>query len=77
MKIQDILFWIVFIIGIIVLIWYFIGNSPQLEQVLLILILGIVIKNSITIQKLSSNVSNIEKGFGALAKDFKEHIKHR
>ena len=51
--IRDILFWILFILGIIVFLWALFGNSPTLEQTLLIFILGMVIKNEFSINKVN------------------------
>jgi len=73
----NILFWLLFILGIIVVLWVFLGSSPTIEQALLILILGMTIKNSIEIKGLKSNSSNLENKFNSLARDFKEHIKHK
>ena len=75
--IGNILFWTLFILGIIVVLWVFFGNSPTIEQALLILILGMTVKNSIEIKGLRSNLGNLEGKFNSLAKDFKEHIKHK
>ena len=77
LLIGNILFWILFILSIIVVFWAFLGKSPTIEQALLILILGMTIKNSIEVRGLKSNFNNLENKFNSLAKDFKEHIKHK
>ena len=82
--IRDILFWILFILGIIVFLWALFGNSPTLEQTLLIFILGMVIKNEFSINKVNikteltkQKLENLDNRFNFLARDFKEHIKHK
>ena len=76
-RIGNILFWILFILGIIVVLWVFLGSSPTIEQALLILILGMTIKDSIEIKGLKSDFKNLENKFNSLASDFKNHIKHK
>jgi len=73
----NILFWILFTLGIIVVLWIFLGRSPTIEQALLILILSMTVKNSIEIKGLKSNFNNLENKFNTLARDFKEYIKHK
>ena len=76
-EIQDILFWILFILGIMVVLWILLGKSPTIEQGLLILILTMTIKNSTEIKGLKSDFKNLENKFNSLATDFKNHIKHK
>ena len=80
----NILFWILFVLGIIVFLWALLGNSPTLEQALLIFILGMVIKNSFSINSINTKteltkqrLENLENKFNSLALDFKGHIKHK
>ncbi len=77
----NILFWILFVLGIIVFLWALLGNSPTLEQALLIFILGMVIKNSFSIntktELTKQRLENLENKFNSLASDFKGHIKHK
>ena len=68
MKLQDILIWILFILTIIIVMWYILGNSPALEQAILILILTLSITTVIKIKVL-------ETRFSYLVRDFKEHLK--
>ena len=75
--IGNILFWVLFILGIIVVLWVFLGKSPTIEQALLILILGMTIKNSIEVKGLKSDFKNLKNKFNSLASDFKEHVKHK
>lgn len=63
--------------GILVVIWYIVGKSPTIEQALLVFILAMVVKNSISIKGLNSDVKHLETKFTALASDFKTHIKHK
>lgn len=77
MKVEEILFWILFFVGIIVFLWALLGRSPTFEQGLLIFILAMVVKNSISIKGLNTELHNLKKQFNALAADFKEHIKNK
>lgn len=77
MKINDLLFWFLFGLGIILVVWLFIGNTPTIEQALLVLILTMVVKNSIDIKGIKTGNYYSQKKFDALATDFKEHIKHK
>jgi hypothetical protein len=84
MEIQDVIIWILFVISIIVFFWFVFGNSPTLEQALLIFILTVVFANSVKISSSSMRLTFLEKGFIKLneshirlAKDFKAHlVKH-
>ena len=60
MNIRKILFWIFFILGVIFVIWYFVGDSPTLEQALLIIILGLVIKDGLSINDLKNKIDFLE-----------------
>lgn len=70
MKIQDIILWVLFILTVIMILWYIFGSSPTTEQAILILILTLSIT---TIVKISV----LETRFNFLARDFREHIKHK
>lgn len=70
MKIKDIIIWILFILAVIVFLWYVFGKSPTFEQTILIFIASMSITTLIKINVL-------ETKFKFLAKDFKEHIKHK
>lgn len=80
----KVLFWILFILGIVVFLWALLGNSPTLEQALLIFILGMVLKNSFSISSINTKteltkqkLENLESKFNSMASDFKQHIKHK
>ena len=77
MKIEEIIFWVVFVAGVGTVIWLIFGDTPTFEQALLMLILGVVIKNTVKLGRMESNLHHLEKKFNALAKDFKGHIKHK
>ena len=72
-DIKDILFWLFLIIGIILLIWSVFGNSPTEFIALVTLMFTLLLKTwSISDRQIKS-----EMKFNALARDFKEHIKHK
>ena len=74
-NIYEVLFWIFFIISIIVVLWYLFGNSPTLEEALLILAIGFLFKiHSIVIEN-KTEIRVLKNSFVRLAEDFKIHIK--
>lgn len=73
-NIYDILFWIFFIIALAVISWYLFGNSPTIEQALLVLIITFLFKVQSDIVHNKSGLSLLEIRFNALAKDFKEKV---
>jgi len=77
MKLQDIIIWILFIISLLVVGWYIFGNSPTIEQALLVLIISFLFVINTKISQMGVKLEISEKKFSALAKDFKEHIKHK
>lgn len=84
MKLENIIFLILVLLGIIVLVWHFVGKSPTIEQALLVFILAVIFKNSVSVKGFSSDLRNLDRKFSALAQDFKElardfreHIRHK
>lgn len=77
MKAEEIILWVLFLLGIAVVFWLIFGNTPTIEQALLILILTLVVKNSIDVKGLKSDLKHSKERFNALAKDFKEQARHR
>lgn len=72
-DIRDILFWIFLILGIILLIWTVFGKSPSEFIALVVLIFTVLLK----VWKISDRQIRLEMRFRALARDFKEHTKHK
>lgn len=77
MKITDIIIVVLFVVTLITVFWYFFGNSPTLEQGLLILILTFMFTIYGTVREQKSTLRLMEKSFLRLIKDFREHIKHK
>ena len=75
MKLMDIIIWILVIIAAIMVFWYIFGDTPNIEQTLLIFILGFVIVNYASIRVLRNDHNNLKKSFSALARDFKDYVK--
>ncbi len=73
MKIQDIIVWILFAISLFVVAWYFFGNSPTIEQALLVLVISYLFVIGSKISKIEAIVQMSNRRFNALAKDFKQH----
>ncbi len=84
MKIYDIITVILFIATLIIVFWYIFGNSPTLEQGLLILILTFLFTTYGTMRGMEKDVVNtksnfrrLEDSFIKLGNDFKTHTKKR
>jgi len=80
-NIYEILFWIFFVISIITALWYIFGDSPNLEQALLVIILTFLFKiqastitNSFEIKSLKNRFNYLEKSFIKLVDDFKKLV---
>jgi len=83
MKINfyDILLWIFFLFAVFIALWYLFGNSPTLEQALLLFIIGFMFKlqsnfisNKTELKFLNIRFNRLENSFVRLANDFKNHI---
>ena len=72
-NIKDILFWIFLIFGLILLLWNIFGKSPTEFVALVALIFTVLLKT----WSISDRQIKHEMRFRALAKDFKEHVKHK
>lgn len=73
-NIYDILFWIFFILAVAMALWYIFGNSPTIEQALLVLVITFLFKIQSEIIHNKSGLKMLEIRFNALAKDFKEKV---
>lgn len=76
-RMNDILLIIIFIISVIFFFWYIFGNSLTFEQALLIFILCVVMANFANLKSLKTDCNNLKQNFLSLAKDFKQHIRHK
>ncbi len=70
MRIKDIILWILFILALSVTAWYLFGNSPTLEEALLILILTILYGVSIKMSDIGTRLGLIERRFNNMEKSF-------
>ncbi|MEK6950913.1 MAG: hypothetical protein AABX13_04290 [Nanoarchaeota archaeon] len=77
MKVTDIIIVVLFVVTLITVFWYLFGNSPTLEQGLLILILTFMFTIYGNVREQGSRLELIEKSFLKLVDDFKEHVKHK
>ena len=76
-NIYEILFWIFFIIAIITALWYIFGDSPTIEQTLLILIITFLFKIQADVVSNNMEIRIMKNSFIRLGNDFKEHIKKK
>lgn len=60
MEIRKILFWIFFILAVVFVIGYIIGDSPTFEQSLLALILTILIKQNDSMNDIRVKINIVE-----------------
>lgn len=70
MKWYDILIWILFILSILVVLWYFFGNSPTLEEAILVLLLTLTITSIIRIKEVGFKLNSLENKFSRLENSF-------
>ncbi|MFH0868652.1 MAG: hypothetical protein V1839_00320 [archaeon] len=57
LKIESAIAWILLIAGIVFTLWYIFGQSPTLEQSLLVFVLGILFKMQMSIGKLQGKLN--------------------
>jgi hypothetical protein len=76
-NLYDILFWIFFIIAVITILWYIFGDSPTIEQALLVFIIAVLFKMQSIVSTNGLEIKILKSSFIRLANDFKEHIKHK
>ena len=72
MKLIELSFWILFTLGIAVVVWLIIGNTPTLEQALLVLTISLVINNTVEIKGVKKDIFYLKRQFGSMARDFKD-----
>ena len=72
MKLQDIIIWVMFIISVFVALWYLFGNSPTLEEAILILIVTFLITNILDTREMKVRFGLMEGSFVRLIHDFRE-----
>jgi hypothetical protein len=83
MKTSDIfnvIAWTLIILAVIFIVWKLIGGSPTEFSILTALVTGVLFKVmsvSNDTSALKEKVKNLDSKFGALASDFKTHIRHR
>jgi len=77
MKIIDIILIILAVVSVGVVVWYLLGNSPTVEEALMVLLISSILVIYSKISKIEAKTESFEKSFFNLAKDFKEHIKHK
>lgn len=75
MKITDILFGIFLLLAIIFFFWYLLGDSPTLEQTLLILITGMGIKFYGEFKEFKGDYNSFKKNVGESFTRLKEDLK--
>lgn len=77
MKIRDIILIILTIIAVTISLWYIFGDSPTIEQALLVLIITFLFKNQSNLIANNTEIKILKNSFIHLAKDFKEHTKYK
>ena len=70
MKWYDILIWILFILAVLVVVWYLFGDSPTLEEAILVLLLTLTITSIIQIKENSHKVEMLERRFHNMEDSF-------
>jgi len=75
MKIIEIITILLLLVSIATALWYFFGNSPSLEQALMIFFITGLFAIGTKLSAVSTKLNMIERSFSCLAKDFKEYTK--
>jgi hypothetical protein len=70
-ALREIVFWIVLILGLVLLVWNVFGNSPTEFIALATLIFAVLLK----VWNISDRVLKLEMRFNVLAKDFVKYVK--
>lgn len=70
-RIGDIIIWILVLMSIAVALWYFFGNSPSLDDVILTFLLTVVFTIGINMSRIGMKVNYIERDLRALKIDVK------
>ncbi len=70
MKWYDIVIWILFILSILVVLWYFFGDSPTLEEAILVLLLTLTITSIIQIKEVGFRLTSLERRFRNMEDSF-------
>jgi len=73
LDIKEILFWIFLAIAMGLLVWNVFGNSPTEFITMVAILFTILLK----VVSTSERLAKIETKFNFLARDFKEHIRHK
>lgn len=73
MDIKNVLFWIFLVFSMFLFVWHVFGDSPTEFVALAALIFTVLLK----VSSVGERLAKLEMKFEYLAKDFKEHVKHR
>jgi ammonia channel protein AmtB len=76
-NVYDVVLWVLFAVTVATVLWYVFGNSPTFEQGMLILILTLLFSSHGDLRENKIRLQSLEKSFGRLVTDFKEHKKHK
>lgn len=72
-QILNAIAWGFIIMGVGLLVWKIFGNSPAEDGVLTALAIGLLFK----VMAIGNDLTELKMSHKYLAKDFKEHVKHR
>lgn len=79
-DIKEIIFWIFLAIALGLLVWNILGDSPSEFITMVVILFTILLKTMSISERLTKSemrFNHLGKDFINLAKDFKEHIKHK
>lgn len=71
-KLGDLIIWILFFISIGVGLWYLFGDSPTLEQAILVVVISFLITNMLDTRETKIRFGLMERSFFRLADDFRD-----
>lgn len=78
-NIKEVLFWIFLVLGLVLLLWNVLGNSPTEFIALVALIFTVMLKVSSVSERVSSiseRQVKAEMRLDELSRNFQEHLQH-
>ncbi|MBD3263019.1 hypothetical protein GF374_01415 [Candidatus Woesearchaeota archaeon] len=71
----EVLFWIFIILGFILLVWFILGSSPLIDQILTMFLVGILTKLYADVRKIGERVARLEGKFDSEISNLKDKFK--
>jgi|ETNmetMinimDraft_2_1059921.scaffolds.fasta_scaffold107973_2 multisubunit Na+/H+ antiporter MnhE subunit len=76
MRFSDIILWVLFLFSIFVTLWYFFGNSPSIEQMMLAFLFTAVFSLVINVTRNGTKIDYVEKELKRLRLGIQDSFKN-